>query len=201
MVSSKISDATSTSSESDFIVISPSGDLILEVTKDGSKECAFFKVESEELKEHSRYFARLLDSNAWQEGRSMAEHRSRLTNTYQSFKEVPDEDLPHIAISDIGQTSTVRSIKYIMGDFLRILHGQDITTAAKTPPTSNIANIAVLADRFDAIDVVALWAKSKKNVGPRIILTVYAVLYSLSTLSTVRSSKHSTVIAMTTIIF
>jgi len=74
------------------------------------------------------------------------------------------EDLPTITIKDIGRTSSVKTIRGLMGDFLRVLHGLDLSTTQQPPPLVNVANLCVVADRFDALDVMRAYFKSKRTL-------------------------------------
>ncbi|GAB7341810.1 hypothetical protein MBLNU457_g0137t1 [Dothideomycetes sp. NU457] len=74
------------------------------------------------------------------------------------------EDLPTITIKDIGRTSSVKTIRGLMGDFLRILHGLDPLTSQPAPPLVNVANLCVVADRFDALDAMRAYFKSKRTL-------------------------------------
>lgn len=154
--------------DSEITVISHFADIVLDVSREGTKEHVLVKVDSSKLKNVSKYFKALLDPNGFLEGNSILQQQERLQEIYSKSSDIPDEDLPRIKITDIGQTSALKSIKPLVVDFLRILHGYDIQRALKNPPPVNIANLAVLADRFDAKDSVSTWAQSKPNVLPKI---------------------------------
>lgn len=74
------------------------------------------------------------------------------------------EDLPMITIKDIGRTSSVKTIRGLMGDFLRVLHGLDPLASQPAPPLVNIANLCVVADRFDALEALRAYFKSKRTL-------------------------------------
>jgi hypothetical protein len=74
---------------------------------------------------------------------------------------VPDAELPTIRIEDLGRISAVKSIRPLLTDFLHILHDQDTQA---TPPVSNLANLAIVADRFDALEAVRVHVRRKKVI-------------------------------------
>lgn len=154
--------------ETEITTISHFGDLVLDISKEGTKEHVLAKVDGSRLNQVSKYFRSLLDPNGYLEGKSIVAQRERLKEAYANSGDIPVEDLPRVKITDIGQTSTLKSIRPLVIDFLRILHGYDVQRAVKNPPPVNIANLAVLADRFDAKDSVSSWALSKANVLPKI---------------------------------
>lgn len=154
--------------DSDIVIISHFGDLVLDISKEGINERVLAKVDTSRLKAKSKYFQALLDPAGFLEGRAVLEQQELLEATYLSAKDIPDEDLPRVKITDIGQTAALKSIRPLVVDFLRIVHGYDVLRAVKQPPPVNIANLAVLADRFDCVDSVKSWATSKANVMPRI---------------------------------
>lgn len=154
--------------ETEIAVISHFGDIVLDVTKEGINERVLAKVDTSRLKSKSRFFQTLLDPVGFAEGRSVFEQQKRLQNTYTNAKDIPDEDLPRVKLTDIGQTSALKSIRPLVVDFLLIVHGYDVLRAVKQPPPVNIANLTVLADRFDCVESVKAWATSKANVMPKI---------------------------------
>jgi len=70
------------------------------------------------------------------------------------------EELPHVTIVDIGRISMVSTIKNITADFLRALHGLDLSTAS--PPIPNLANLAIVADRFDALASFSKYVRRRR---------------------------------------
>lgn len=120
-----------------------------------------YRVASSQLKQASPYFTRLLDPDKFGEGAAVAEKHKVLKTTHTTFETVPLEDLPRINIVDVGRISpTVKSIQPLMTDFLRSLHDQDLS--AQTPPMSNIANLVIVADRFDALPAMRQYFKSRR---------------------------------------
>jgi len=147
-----------TTDEHGVVVISAShGDLILDIyTEEGNG--SQFRVNTAALKSASRYFRRLLDPVMYQEGTLVSKQQEELRNQYSNITDAPSTDLPRVKIEDIGQTSSIKSIRPLMTDFLRILHDSVGTTTSHKILLKNIANLAIVADRFDAIEVVSRWA-------------------------------------------
>ncbi|OCK75597.1 hypothetical protein K432DRAFT_429304 [Lepidopterella palustris CBS 459.81] len=155
---------------SDLTVIAPAGDIVLDVCHGDGPEHFSYRVESEFLRQASRYFEALL-SNRFNEGARVATEHAALkaSQKYASFAETPADELPQVAISDIGRISKVHTIKDITADFLRALHGFDV--AVPNPPMSNIANLAIVADRFDALPYFSKYVRQKKYLQRLDILT------------------------------
>jgi hypothetical protein len=70
--------------------------------------------------------------------------------------------LPHISILNVGRVAVARvsSIRNLLADFFRALHGLDL--AVPSPPVANLANLAVVADRFDAFAYLSKYIQKKK---------------------------------------
>ncbi|KAM0713718.1 hypothetical protein Q7P37_010680 [Cladosporium fusiforme] len=140
------------------------GDLLLQIKHESAVPgVAFhsFRVSVSALKAKSKYFERLLETGRFGEGQQIASQHEELHKTFQDLSLVPAEDLPVVRIEDIGRISAVKSIRPLLTDFLLILHGQDTQA---TPPVSNLANLAIVADRFDALEAVKLHIRRKKII-------------------------------------
>lgn len=76
--------------------------------------------------------------------------------------DVPVDALPHISIVNVGRVAVakVSSIRNLIADFLRAVHGLDLAVA--NPPVANLANLAVVADRFDAVACLSKHIQRKK---------------------------------------
>lgn len=147
------------------------GDLILEIqhthtTKQhtSTTETLAVRVHTHLLIMHSTYFARLLSpTTSFAEGALVTKQLAALKTQYSGFEQVPISELPRIKIDYIGQISQVTSIKPLMLDFLRLLQRMRSETG-RLPgskglkmPIKNVANLAIVADRFGASDVVGHW--------------------------------------------
>jgi len=146
-----------------IIAVAAHGDVILQIEHETNttKHVARFRISAPALKQHSRYFERLLQAGRFGEGSRVEEQHKSLRERYQSMAEVPDTELPVVSVQDVGRTSTVKSLAALCTDFLYIMHGKDTQTF---PPVTNLANLAIAADRFDALEVIKSYAKRKKMI-------------------------------------
>lgn len=150
------------SEEEDPLVIAPSGDLILDVSQEDGSHSYSYRVDSGILQQNSRYFENLL-STRFSEGQKLATALGGLKLAgHTSFENVPVESLPRISIVHVGRIaiSKASSIRNLVADFFRAIHGLDL--AVTSPPVSNIANLAIVADRFDAVACVAQYVQRKR---------------------------------------
>ena len=150
----------------DLIIISPTGDLILDIHSEDGSEHFSYRVSTQSLVQASPYFATLLRSGTFQEARSLLAQQEALDALTKSqhpslrSSTPPAELLPRVRVTDIGRTSRVGSIETLAADFLRVLHGSDVATSS--PPLANLANLAVVADRFDALGAFARYVGRRK---------------------------------------
>jgi hypothetical protein len=144
------------------IVIEEQGDLILHIEHQTAlaKLAQRYRVTTTTLKAHSRYFASLLDGRFGESAKIEEQHTS-LRERYGSHSAAPSSELPLIHIEDIGRISTIKSIEALCTDFLLILHGKDTLAS---PPVANLANIAIVADRFDALEAVRTYVARKRLI-------------------------------------
>lgn len=138
------------------------GDLVLQIEHaNASLDLTLhsFRVSTTALKAKSKYFERLLEAGRFGEGQQIISQHEALLKKFSSLALVPATELPVIRIENLGRISAVKSIRPLLTDFLLILHDQDTQA---TPPVSNLANLAIVADRFDALDAVRLHVRRKK---------------------------------------
>lgn len=148
--------------EDDLLVIAFSGDLILDVSQEEGSQQYSYRVDSKLLQQNSRYFENLL-SDRFSEGQKLAAALKDLKLAgHATLEDAPPDSLPRIPIVYAGRiaVSKVSSIRNLVADFLRAIHGVDL--AVSNPPVPNIANLAVVADRFDAVDCVARYVHKRK---------------------------------------
>ncbi|KAI7114361.1 hypothetical protein KC352_g34685, partial [Hortaea werneckii] len=147
----------------DIVQIATGGDVVVCVEHETKsiKHTARFRVSTPALKQHSKYFERLLQPGRFGEANRIEEQHRQLKERYQNLAEVPIEELPSVSVQDLGRISSVKSISTLVADFFQILHGQDLDTL---PPVANLANLAVVSDRFDALDVVKSYVGRKKII-------------------------------------
>lgn len=137
----------------DVTVISATGDLILEVSHGvSSSPPPTFRVDSERLCAASPYFSRLL-SDRFAEGQRFRKRRAELLSSHGTAGAAPHKALPAVAVADLGRISRVSAVGSLARDFLRALHGAEVAPRGKLPLV-NLANLLVVADRFDALPVM-----------------------------------------------
>jgi hypothetical protein len=146
----------------DVTVISPHGEIILEVRDERSNEICLYRVQVDRLRQSSAYFERLLHPDKFGEGKETAEALERLKKKYSKVTDAPHTELPRVKISDVGKISKVSTIKNLVADFSRALHGLDLLTPS--PPLANLANLAIVADRFDALPHLAEYVRRHKYI-------------------------------------
>jgi hypothetical protein len=148
--------------EDDLLVIASSGDLVLDVSQDEGSQRYSYRVDSKTLQQNSRYFENLL-SDRFSEGQQLAASLTALKIAgHASLADAPVESLPRIPIVYAGRIaiSKASSIRNLVADFLRAIHGLDL--AVPNPPIANLANLAIVADRFDATACVLKYVQRKK---------------------------------------
>ncbi|KAH9869996.1 hypothetical protein J1614_006917 [Plenodomus biglobosus] len=146
-------------------IIASGGDLILDVAQEEGGQRFSYRVDSKVLQEKSRYFENLL-SDRFSEGRQLAAALEGLkTDGHANMADVPVEKLPHVSIVNVGRTAVTKaaSLKNLVADFLRALHGLDLNVTR--PPVANLANLAVVADRFDAVACLSAYVRKRYNLN------------------------------------
>jgi len=155
-------------------LLAPNGDLVLDFQHTQSAgvpaETTSLRVSIAALTAHSTYFARLLDPvGPFAEGATVSRALDTLRSSYAGSTEIPTTELPRVKIEEVGQISRISSIKPLLLDFLGILHGtrngkEGVVRTAKMP-MKNVANLAVVADRFGATGVVGGWATNNISLN------------------------------------
>jgi hypothetical protein len=156
--------------------IKVNGDVILDVTFENTTLCdksipsdalqklriskssipsprMFYRVQLETLKKHSKYFAHLLGSDVFGEGRTTKDAFSRLAELNLNPSEVDADKLPVIKLVDEDFATRTMGREYVFRDMLRLIHG----SGHLTKPISMIylSVLVVEADRFDCLSTVA----------------------------------------------
>jgi hypothetical protein len=119
-----------------------------------------FRISSPILKTNSKYFQNLLQAGRFEEAAKIEAGHKLLREQYCNIAQAPSTELPVLDIKDLGRIS-VKSIDSLVTDLLYILHGKDTQTF---PPVANLANLAIVADRFDALEVVKNYVRRKKMI-------------------------------------
>ncbi|KAI4955298.1 hypothetical protein J4E91_001156 [Alternaria rosae] len=150
------------SDDEDALVIAADGDLVLDVAQDEGGQHFSYRVDSKTLQQNSRYFENLL-SDRFNEGQRLTAALEALAlGNYAKIADAPAHVLPRIAIVNVGRVAVAKasSIRNLVADFLRAIHGLDL--AVTNPPIANLANLAVVADRFDAVAGLSKHIQRKK---------------------------------------
>lgn len=150
------------SQPSEPLIIARHGNLLLDVAHEEGSSPFTYRVDASLLQQISRYFENLL-SERFNEGRQLSAALEQLrVDGYTDFSEISAARLPRISIFNIGRTAITKSgsIQNLVADFLRAAHGLDLATA--NPPVANLANLAIVADRFDAVACLAKYVQKRR---------------------------------------
>lgn len=150
------------SDEDEALVIAVGGDLIVDVTQDDGGQQFSYRVVSKTLQQKSRYFENLL-SDRFSEGQRLAAAFEALRLAgHEDIADAPAHVLPHVAIINVGRiaVSKAASLRNLITDFLLAVHGLELAVAQ--PPVANLANLAVVADRLDAIACLSNYVRRRK---------------------------------------
>lgn len=128
-------------------------DLMLKVRDRGTGEQHFYLVDASTLRDASPYFSTLLDPNKFAEGIRLDERTKELGKKHAGDNAVPLADLPVVALDDVGQVPPLASTEAVFTLFLCILHS--LVVPLPQPDWSSLAMLAIIADRFDALEAVA----------------------------------------------
>ena len=113
----------------------------------------FYRVRLETLKKHSNYFAHLLGSDVFGEGRAVADTFSKLARSSLKPSEVDADLLPRIKIVDEDDATKTLGREIVFRDMLRIIHGADHLT--RPISITYLSVLVVMADRFDCLGPIA----------------------------------------------
>nr|POE86443.1 hypothetical protein CFP56_46627 [Quercus suber] len=150
-----------TAYESDAITqVAEDGDLIIGM-QHGESPVHLFRVSTAVLRASSRYCERLLQRDRFGEGAQVEAAHQNLRERYPSMKDVPSSELPRIVIKDLGRISAIKALDALCADLFHIMHA-DGRGLQIPPPMVNLANLAIVADRFDALDAITSYVRRKR---------------------------------------
>jgi hypothetical protein len=152
------------------IIIDPSGDLVLLVSDQAYSDSVSYRVTAQKLRETSRYFNVLLDPSKFSEGVTLKRKLKDINEKYSDLNNIPYSDLPSIPVRSVGSIGKVTRIKELFRDFLLILHHEVTTPLNPKIPLSNLANLSIVADHFDALDTFKSYAH-KNGIFSRVTKT------------------------------
>lgn len=165
------------SARPDVTNIDPTGDVILDVTFDTSRNTVrqaqktaraarlpvpanikhrtrfAYRVKISLMKKQSKYFESLLGNTQFHEARVVKEALSVLSAAQVKPADACPDDLPWIQIQDDDDATQTAGRDAVFSDLLRILHGQDIATKPIT--MTFVTTLAILADRFTCTAVIS----------------------------------------------
>jgi hypothetical protein len=133
-------------------------DLVLEISHTSLSHNV--RVNTATLKAKSAYFTNLLSAR-FDEGSRIEKAHARLRELHGSVSAAPPEELPIIHIEDLGRLSEVKSITALCDDFFNVLHGINLPQDPP-PPVANLANLTIVADRFDALGALKECVQQRK---------------------------------------
>ncbi|KAF2726366.1 hypothetical protein K431DRAFT_335754 [Polychaeton citri CBS 116435] len=148
-------------------VIAPGkSDVVLQIKHEFPTRTAThsFAVASTVLLPSSAYFDRLFSPGRFGEGERLHSAHAALCEKHGTMwrEAVSKEALPVVQIEDLGRIANVNSIVPLLEDFFRVLHG--LALSSSQPPPANLANLAIVADRFDALEAVRDHVERKKII-------------------------------------
>jgi hypothetical protein len=154
-----------TTSDGDLIIIDPFGDVVLQILDEAyPKFASTYRVNASTLRTASRYFRNLLDPQKFHEGLTLEGKLNALLQKYPDLNDAPPSALPTLSISSIGQIGKVNDPRKLLRDFLLILHWDTGVMSSLVPkmPLSNLANLVIVADHFDSLDILKIHAHKNK---------------------------------------
>lgn len=137
--------------------IPPAGNIILEFRPEDGNETVSFLVDSVCLVKQSRYFKQLLEDTRFAEGAAVTKKLHENRTKYDHAANIPFDDIPCLEVVGLGRTSPLKGIRNVLTDLLLIIHGQVLPT--RKMPLTNLANLAIVADRFDAATALAEYVR------------------------------------------
>ncbi|PNP47732.1 hypothetical protein TGAM01_v202985 [Trichoderma gamsii] len=118
-----------------------------------SKVTVAFRVSQAALKKHSQYFANLLSNPKFSEASAIDEAHKKLEKLKIEPGKADAADLPWIRITDDDEATKAAGREHVFEDMLKIIHQKPLK--APRVALSEVATMAILADRFDCLTVVA----------------------------------------------
>ncbi|KAL7944460.1 hypothetical protein V8C42DRAFT_89282 [Trichoderma barbatum] len=165
----------------DVVAVADAGDIVLDVTFETSKETlrksrkatayaakkpgnapqaalktklrVAYRVNQDALKKHSQYFANLLSNSQFREAGLIQEAHKKLAVRKVKPADADAADLPWITITDDDEATKAAGREHAFEDILRVIHQKPPKVARAAMPEA--ATMAILADRFDCMAVVA----------------------------------------------
>ncbi|OAA78417.1 hypothetical protein LEL_05240 [Akanthomyces lecanii RCEF 1005] len=112
-----------------------------------------YRLSLEVLKRNSKYFANLLSNPQFREADTIASAHVKLRSMRIQPKEASVQDLPWVAVADDDDATKAAGREAAFEDMMRILHRKPAKGSRAT--MAYATTIAIIADRFDCVAVVA----------------------------------------------
>ncbi|PQE12173.1 hydroxyproline-rich glyco protein [Rutstroemia sp. NJR-2017a BVV2] len=164
------------------IRVSKTGDIILDVRFENTRACTksipsetiqklklskepfpsarvFYRVRLDVLKQHSKYFERLLGSDVFGEGQIVSAKLAEFAQSKLDPSTLPANELPRIKIVDEDEATRTLGREAIFQDMLSILHATN--HSSKTINLLYLSILVIMADRYDCMTTVSRYITSK----------------------------------------
>lgn len=112
-----------------------------------------YRLRLDVLKRSSKYFANLLSNPQFREAGLIADAHARLASMKMDPREAGVDDLPWVTVADDDDATKAAGREGPFEDMLRVLHGKPVRSTRAT--MAYVTTMAVTADRFDCVQVVA----------------------------------------------
>lgn len=112
-----------------------------------------YRVSVQSLSRHSRYFENLFSNHQFREARLIADAHAKLSLTGIKPAKADVRDLPVVTVVDDDQATEAAGRELAFEDMLSVIHEQPARNAK--PLMSYALTMAIIADRFDCVAVVA----------------------------------------------
>ncbi|KAJ6786614.1 hypothetical protein PWT90_08202 [Aphanocladium album] len=112
-----------------------------------------YRLRLEVLKRSSKYFANLLSNPQFREADAIASAHAKLQTMKMKPSEASVDDLPWVTVADDDDATKAAGREVAFEDMLRILHKKPVKESRTT--MSYATTMAIIADRFDCVAVVA----------------------------------------------
>ena len=139
------------------VVISTSGDVLLQINDSALDIVRCYRCERAVLRGASEYFNVLLDPIKFSEGIAVDAKIQELAKKYNDPTSIPASDLPTVIIADIGELPKgCISIGTVIALFFWILHDSSTYWPFLRAESVNlVALLSIVADRFACADTIA----------------------------------------------
>ena len=149
-------------------VITADGDVVLLIEDQAQGISQRFRCTRSMLRGNSKYLNVLFDPHKFKEGISTEDRLIELGQRFGALKDIPSHMLPITQISDLPKVSAKPSaLKQLLVMTLSILCGIDSRWhISETRAVEKLLQIALLAERLDALEAVSGWVQRHLKLLP-----------------------------------